>query len=207
MVKLHVYLVNLLIFTNRSILKSFLQYMLGKYQERTARCYLSYFDKYAGIFFGFSPDAELFKLKPHKRSWILQSVKRFGDFYYRRYNNREVNQIIKNIIERFDLNKNLDMKDKIYLVSPNFIEEKIKKIFEIPGELGFTIRIGLLTGLREQEIIYIKDKPICNDGYGCDCEKLHIVNCKNEMIVIQLAGQEVTKKHLLQSYQSNIGIN
>ena len=26
------------------------------------------------------PDVELFKLNPHKRSWILQSVKRFGDF-------------------------------------------------------------------------------------------------------------------------------
>ena len=47
-------------------LEEFLQYMLGKYQERTARCYLSYFDKYAGIFFGFSPDAELFKLKHTK---------------------------------------------------------------------------------------------------------------------------------------------
>lgn len=107
--------------------------MLGKYQERTARCYLSHFDKYAGTFFGFSPDAELFKLKPHKRSWIIQSVKRFGDFYYRRYNNREVSQLIRNIFERFDLNKNLDMKDKIYLVSPNFIEEKIKKISKSQG--------------------------------------------------------------------------
>jgi hypothetical protein len=177
-------------------LEEFLQYMMGKYQERTARCYLSYFDKYAGIFFGFSPDAELFKLKPHKRSWILQSVKRFGDFYYRRYNNREVTQLIRNIIERFDLNKNLDMKDKIYLVSPNFIEEKIKKIFEVPGELGFTIRIGLLSGLREQEIIYIKEKPVCDDGYGCDCEKLHIVKCINGMIVISIGWTRGNKKAL-----------
>jgi hypothetical protein len=61
-------------------LEEFLQYMLGKYQERTARCYLSYFNKFAGIFFGLNPDAELFRLKPHKRSWIIQSVKRFGEF-------------------------------------------------------------------------------------------------------------------------------
>jgi intergrase/recombinase len=177
-------------------LEEFLQYMLGKYQERTARCYLSYFNKFAGIFFGLNPDAELFRLKPHKRSWIIQSVKRFGDFYYRRYNNREVSQLIRNIIERFDLNKNLDMKDKIYLVSPNFIEEKIKKIFEIPGELGFTIRIGLLTGLREQEIIYIKEKSVCIDGYGCDCEKLHTVICKNGMIVISIGWTRGNKKAL-----------
>ena len=82
------------------------------------------------MFFGLNPDVELFKLNPHKRSWILQSVKRFGDFYFRKFNNREVNQLIRQIIERYDLNKNLDMKDKIYRVSPNFIEEKVKKILK-----------------------------------------------------------------------------
>jgi hypothetical protein len=88
------------------------------------------------------------------------------EFYYRRYNNRDVSQLIRNIIERFDQNKNLDMKDKICLVGPNFIEEKIKKIFEVPGELGFMIRIGLLSGLREQEIIYIKEKPYAMTDMG-----------------------------------------
>ena len=43
---------------------------------------------------------------------------------------REAIQLIRQIIERYDLDKNLDMKDKIYLVSPNFIEEKIKKFLE-----------------------------------------------------------------------------
>jgi len=83
------------------------------------------------VFFGLNPDVELFQLNPHKRSWILQSVKRFGDFYFRKFNNREVNQLIRQIIERYDLNKNLlDMKYKIYRVSPNFIEEKVKKILK-----------------------------------------------------------------------------
>lgn len=177
-------------------LNEFLQFMLGKYHERTAKCYLSYFDKYAGTFFGFNPDIELFKLKPHKRSWILQSVKRFGDFYFRKYNNREVIYLIRNIIERFDLNKNLDMKDKIYLVSPNFIEDKVKKILEIPGEIGFTIRIGLFSGLREQEIIYIKEKQICESGYGCDCELLHLVNCQNGTTVISIGWTRGNKKAL-----------
>ncbi|MBV9178380.1 MAG: hypothetical protein JO327_14410 [Nitrososphaeraceae archaeon] len=39
-----------------------------------------------------NPDVELFKLKQHKGSWILQSIKRFGDYYFRKYNNREVSQ-------------------------------------------------------------------------------------------------------------------
>jgi hypothetical protein len=174
----------------------FYSYLKQKYHERTARCYLSYFERYASIFFSLNPDVELFKLKPHKRSWILQGVKRFGDFYFRKYNNREVIQLIRQIIERYDLNKDLDMKDKIYLVSPNFIEEKVKKIITLPGEIGFTARLGLFSGLREQELIYIKEKEVCNDGYGCDCEKLHIVTCKNGMTIIAIGWTRGNKKAL-----------
>ena len=71
-------------------IEDFLNYLKSKYHERTAKCYLSYFERYANVFFGLNPDVELFKLNPHKRSWILQAVKRFGDFYFRKYNNREV---------------------------------------------------------------------------------------------------------------------
>ncbi len=89
------------------------QYLKGKYHEHTARCYLSYFERYASIFFGLNPEIELFKMNPHKRSWILQSVKRFGDYYYKKYNNKQVIELVKQIIERYDLNRNLDMKDRI----------------------------------------------------------------------------------------------
>ena len=85
----------------------FYSYLKEKYQDRTARCYLSYFERYASIFFSSTPDVELFKFKPHKRSWILQAIKRFGDYYFRKYNNREVTQLIRQIIERYDLNKDL----------------------------------------------------------------------------------------------------
>jgi hypothetical protein len=50
------------------------------------------------------------------------------------------------------LKKQLDMKDHIYLVSPQFIEEKVKRIITLPGgQIGFTTRLGLLSGLREEE--------------------------------------------------------
>jgi hypothetical protein len=174
----------------------FHKYLIEKYHQHTGNCYLSYFEKYASIFFGPSPDVELFKLKPHKRSWILQAIKRFGDYYFRKYNNREVTQLIRQIIERYDLNKDLDMKDHIYLVSPQFIEEKVKKIIMLPGEIGFIARLGLLSGLREQELVYIKEKAICNDGYGCDCEKLHVVDCKNGMVIIAIGWTRGNKKAL-----------
>ncbi len=63
-------------------------------------------------------------------------------------------QLIKQIIERYDLNKDLDMKDHIHLVSPQFIEEKVKKIFEMPREIGFIARLGLLSGLRAGVSLY-----------------------------------------------------
>ena len=88
------------------------------------------------------------------------------------------------------------MKDKIYLVSPNFIEEKVKKIFEMPGEIGFIARIGLLSGLREQEIIYIKEKEICRNGYGCDCDRLHKVDCRNGLTIIAIGWSRGNKKAL-----------
>ena len=58
----------------------FHKYLLERFQIHTANCYLSYFEKYTSIFFGLNPDIELFKLKPHKRSWILQSIKKFGEY-------------------------------------------------------------------------------------------------------------------------------
>ena len=105
-------------------------------------------------------------------------------------------QLIRQIIERYELNKNLDMKDKIYLVSPNFIEEKIKKIFEMPGDIGFIAQFGLLSGLREQEIIYIKEKEICSNGYGCDCASLHKVDCRNGLTIIAIGWTRGNKKAL-----------
>jgi hypothetical protein len=174
----------------------FRRYLSGKYNQRTGKCYASYFEKYARIFFGLNPDTELFKLKPHKRSWVLQSIKRFGDYYFRKYNNRDVTQLIKQVIERYDLNKDLDMKDRIYLVSPQFIEEKVKRIFEMPGDIGFIARLGLLSGLREGELIYIKEKESCNNGYGCDCNRLHVVDCRNQMTIISIGWTRGNKKAL-----------
>ena len=86
------------------------------------------------------------------------------------------------------------MKDHIYLVSPQFIEEKVKKIFEIPDEVGFTLL--LLSGLREQELVYIKEKEVCNYGYGCDCEKLHVVDCRNGMTIVAIGWTRGNKKAL-----------
>jgi hypothetical protein len=64
----------------------------------------------------------------------------------------------------------------------------------LPGEIGFIARLGLLSGLREQGLLYRKQKSICNNGYGCDCEKLHLVNCKNGMTIIAIGWTRALPK-------------
>jgi hypothetical protein len=66
---------------------AFLKYLKDRYSEHTAKCYVNYFDKYGTIFFSANLHVELLMLAAHKRSWILQAIKRFGDYYYRKYNN------------------------------------------------------------------------------------------------------------------------
>ena len=66
----------------------------------------------------------------------------------------------------------------------------------MPGEIGFIARFGLLCGLREREIIYIQDKEICNNGYGCDCDRLHQVNCRNGSTIIAIGWTRGNKKAL-----------
>jgi hypothetical protein len=77
-----------------------------------------------------------------------------------------------------------------------FIEENVNKIATLPREIGFIARLGLLSGLREQELIYIKEREVCNNGYGCDCEKLHLVNCKSGMTIIAIGSTRGNKKAL-----------
>src|SRR5215813_7019242 len=69
-----------------------------------------------------------------------------------------------------------DMKDKIYLINPNYLQSKINVLMAIPGEIGFSVKMGLFTGLREEELYYIHDKEICCNELGCKCNNLHPIN-------------------------------
>jgi len=74
------------------------------------------------------------------------------------------------------LNRNLDMKDKIYLVNPNYLQSKINALMVMPGEIGFTVRMGLFTGLKEEELYYIHDRETWYNELGCKCNNLHPIN-------------------------------
>jgi hypothetical protein len=47
-------------------------------------------------------------------------------------NSREVQNLVRTTIERYMLNRDLDMKDKIYLVNPNYLQSKINALMTIP---------------------------------------------------------------------------
>lgn len=65
--------------------------------------------------------------------------------------------MVRTTIERYMFNRDLDTKNKIYLVNPNYLQSKINALMAVPGEIGFKVRMGLFTGLREEEIYYIHD--------------------------------------------------
>lgn len=60
------------------------------------------------------------------------------------------------------------MHQKIYLVDDNFVDDKIKDLMTIKGDIGLTGKVGLFSGLREDEIVYIHDKETCTNP-GCYC--------------------------------------
>jgi hypothetical protein len=42
----------------------------------------------------------------------------------------------------------------------------------------------------------IKASMQCNNDYGCDCKKLHLVNCKNGMTIVAISCTRGNKKAL-----------
>lgn len=98
------------------------------------------------------------------------------------------------IIERHDLSKDLDQKDRIYLVDNGFIQEKINKLLAIPGDMGFIVRMGLFSGLREDEVRYIHSKQICTNNVGCRCDRLHVIHKNNGITAIGINWIRGNKK-------------
>jgi intergrase/recombinase len=156
---------------------------IRKLHERNASSLVSYFRRYCDMFFGPDP-SEIMQQTPHIRMWILQAMRQFGNYYNYKTNNPECKELIEKIINRFALNVKTDLQHRIYIVDDNFIAEKIKKLMAVQGDVGFTIKVGLYSGLREDEIIYCYNMETCDNLGGCSCSKLHVVNKPNGMTVI-----------------------
>jgi hypothetical protein len=102
--------------------------------------------------------------------------------------------LVLRIIERYDLTKGLDQKDRIYLVDNGFIQEKINKLLAIPGDMGFVVKVGLFSGSREDEARCIHRKEISANNVGCRCDKLHVVYKPNGVTAIGINWIRGNKK-------------
>jgi hypothetical protein len=110
-----------------------LKFYTNNLHNKSARDVVSYFRRYYDIFFGNHPD-EVLKYAPHKRSWILQSMKKFPSYYKYKTGNSDCEDVVRRMIERYNLNVSLDMKRAIYVVDDQFVASKIQKLMEIQGE-------------------------------------------------------------------------
>src|SRR5215210_4475095 len=89
----------------------------------------------------------------------------FWQLLFYKTNNPECKELIDKIINRYGLNigLGLDMHQRIYIVDDNFVSNKVKDLLAIQGDLGLTIKVGLFSGLREDEIIYMQNRETCNN--------------------------------------------
>lgn len=148
---------------------------------------INYFEKHSDTFFGSNPES-IFNYSAHKRAWILNAMRNFGEFWLFLYNDDEAKTQVHRIIERYKLNKGLDMKRKIYIVEDNFVNSIIQSLKPIQGEMGFWIRYGLMTGMREDELRYLYMTPECRTGKPeCTCENtLHVHHKANGVTAVVL---------------------
>ena len=99
-------------------------------------------------------------------------------------------ELIEKIINRYGLNIGLDMHQKIYIVDDNYVLNSVKKLITIPGEIGLTIKVGLYTGLRQEEIVHLHKTEVCTNLGGCTCDKLHVIK-KPNAVTAQLSNTKV----------------
>lgn len=172
-------------FLNRIDYENMLQYYIEvrRLNPKTSRCLVSYFKRYKEIFFGNAVE-EIRKLSPNKRMWILDAFKKFGYYYQYKTGDDQCCELILRIIRRYGLNVGNSDHGRLYIVDESHIQEKIDTLMKIEGYFGLIIKVGLFTGLREDEILYIHKKEICNNLFGCNCENLHIIHKANGTSIV-----------------------
>ncbi len=152
--------------------------------QKHAKDLVRYYQRYVEIFF---TKPQLIQPESgHKRAWICDAMRRFGEYYDRKFHNPELKILIDEIIQRFELNKKMRIHDRVWLVDQDYIEKMVNQIFEIDGEIGIIIKFGFFSGLRGEEMTYVHDTPLCGNVTGCNCPNLHIIDKPNGFSIIVL---------------------
>ena len=158
--------------------------------KKHAKDLVGYFDRYSEIFF---TNPQLIRSESgHKRAWICDAMRRFGEYYDRRFNNPQLKLLISEIIQRYELNKKMRIHDRLWLTDDDHLSKMIHLVLTIPGEIGILIKFALYAGLRGEEIAYVHNTQICNKLFGCNCSKLHVVekNSYSVIVINRIVGQK-----------------
>jgi intergrase/recombinase len=124
----------------------------------------------------------------------MDAFRKFGQYYLYKYNNDQIIDLVEKIIRRHSLSVGNTDHGKLYIVDDNYLENKLKMVFEMNGEIGLIVKFGLFSGLREDELIYVYGKPICTNLSGCVCEKLHVLEKPNGISIILIQWHRGHKK-------------
>jgi intergrase/recombinase len=128
------------------------------------------------------------------RARIMDVFRKFGQYYFYRYNNDQCTDLVSKIIRRYSLNVGSTDHAKLYIVDNNYLEEKLKTLLEIQGEIGLIVKMGLYSGLREEELVYVHKRPMCSNLAACGCDKLHVVDKPNGTSVVLIQWHRGHKK-------------
>jgi hypothetical protein len=96
---------------------------------------------------------ELQSLSPRIRSKVMDAFRKFGQYYFYKYNNDQCTDLVSKIIRRHSLNVGNTEHGKLYIVDDNYLEEKLKVLLDMKGEIGLIVKMGLYSGLREEELV------------------------------------------------------
>ena len=176
-------------------IEGFRRFLKTKYKySRYGDDLVKYYQRFASFFFT-KPDIVRAE-SGRNRSWICDAMRRFAEYYDYKYQNPEMRLLVKEIIERYEINRNMRRHDQVWLADQNYLDNAITKILGTfaRGDLSILIRFALFTGLRGTEISYVHTRPICPKLGGCSCENLHVVN-KNSEISVIVVNRVMGQKH------------
>jgi hypothetical protein len=109
-----------------------------------AKDLVRYFERYVEIFF---TNPELIRGESgHKRAWICDAMRRFGEYYDRKFHNPELKLLIQKVIERCE-NRKMRIHDRVWLSVDDYIKRMVNTMLKIDGELGVLIKFALYSGL------------------------------------------------------------
>jgi len=181
-------------FYKNTDIEDFRRFLKTKYKYgRYADDLVKYYQRFAEFFF-IKP--EIVRAESGRnRSWICDAMRRFAEYYDYKFQNPEMRLLVKEMIERYEINRHMRRHDQVWIADQNYLDTAITKILTTfaKGELAVLLRFALFTGLRGEEISYVHSRSICPKLAGC--ENLHVVNKVNNGISVIVINRNMGQKH------------